>query len=352
MKIRILIAAVLSPFILAPSSLHAQGALTPPGSPAPTMKSLDQIEPRMPISALPYTISAPGSYYLTTNLTGISGQNGITIGANDVALDLRGFVLSGVAGSLDGITAQSPSLQNISVRNGTLRSWGAHGLYSYLGQGWQIERLRVFNNGNSGLFMGLGATVKDCVAEGNGAGWPGIYVYDGSLIIGCVARTNGIGIQGGTGVIIKDCTCEFNSAFGIYADANSSVSGCVCVFNNAGVALNGSGSTLTGCSLSWNTNGGLNAIGGDNFVCDNNVISNTSVGINLNGSGNRVERNNVVGNYSGFAVGSTNNLIIGNSARGNQGNDYTSIGAGNTVGPIVTSTNIATDSNPHANYQF
>ncbi len=48
------------------SSLHAQGPLAPPGAPAPTFKTLQQVEPRTPISALPFTISQPGSYYLTT----------------------------------------------------------------------------------------------------------------------------------------------------------------------------------------------------------------------------------------------------------------------------------------------
>ena len=51
------------------STAFAQGALTPPGAPAPTMKSLAQIEPRTPISSVPFTITQPGSYYLTTNLT-------------------------------------------------------------------------------------------------------------------------------------------------------------------------------------------------------------------------------------------------------------------------------------------
>ncbi len=48
----------------------AQGPLTPPGAPAPTMKTLDQVEVRTPITNLPYTITQPGSYYLIANLTG------------------------------------------------------------------------------------------------------------------------------------------------------------------------------------------------------------------------------------------------------------------------------------------
>jgi hypothetical protein len=49
------------------STCSAQGSLTPPGAPAPAMKTLAQIEPRTPIASAPFTISAPGSYYLTTH---------------------------------------------------------------------------------------------------------------------------------------------------------------------------------------------------------------------------------------------------------------------------------------------
>src|SRR4051794_28495446 len=88
-----------------------QGSLTPPGAPAPTMKTLDQLEPRVPVSATTtpgdatsvFKITQPGSYYLTGNITGASGKHGTFIAAGNVTLDLMGFELVGVAGSLDGI---------------------------------------------------------------------------------------------------------------------------------------------------------------------------------------------------------------------------------------------------------
>src|SRR4051812_45809594 len=92
MKKILLIAAAFCSFFLE-NSAFSQGSLTPPGAPAPTMKSLDQIEARTPISSVPFTISVPGSYYLTTNLTAALNQNGITVSADNVTLDLNGFHL-------------------------------------------------------------------------------------------------------------------------------------------------------------------------------------------------------------------------------------------------------------------
>src|SRR3974390_2750650 len=83
------------------STIFAQGSLTPPGAPAPTMKSLDQIEARTPISSAPITIINPGSYYLTTNLTVATG-NAISIATNDVTLDLSGWTISSTAASATG----------------------------------------------------------------------------------------------------------------------------------------------------------------------------------------------------------------------------------------------------------
>jgi hypothetical protein len=59
------------------------------------MKTLEQIEPRTPIAALPFTISSPGSYYVTGNLAGVANQDGIIINADNVTLDLGGFEIVG-----------------------------------------------------------------------------------------------------------------------------------------------------------------------------------------------------------------------------------------------------------------
>src|ERR1017187_8409666 len=101
------------------STVFAQGSLTPPGAPTPTMKSLDQIEARTPISSVPYTISAPGSYYLTGNLA-VSSGTAITITASQVTLDLNGFTLSSTEATPTGtgILLEVGGNSDITIRNG------------------------------------------------------------------------------------------------------------------------------------------------------------------------------------------------------------------------------------------
>src|SRR5215475_12436191 len=90
-----LFSTLISCFAIAPF-LSAQGPLAPPGAPAPSMKSLDQIDARVatageriPINATTcpgnagsvFIIASSGSYFLTGDVNGSSGQNGVTINA-------------------------------------------------------------------------------------------------------------------------------------------------------------------------------------------------------------------------------------------------------------------------------
>src|ERR1700704_2911468 len=80
-------------------SIFAQGSLTPPGAPAPTMKTLNQIEsrtgidPSVPGFTTPYNITQPGSYYLAGNINISNGTSAIVISTDNVTLDLNGFAL-------------------------------------------------------------------------------------------------------------------------------------------------------------------------------------------------------------------------------------------------------------------
>ncbi len=120
---------------LAAPCAFPQGSLTPPAAPTPTMKTLDQVEPRKPINST-YTpgdannvfkITASGSYYLTGNVTGVSAKNGISVTASNVTIDMCGFTLGGVGGSLDGIHMETGS-SKLTLRNGTIAGWGGDGV--------------------------------------------------------------------------------------------------------------------------------------------------------------------------------------------------------------------------------
>src|SRR5215470_14609518 len=123
-------ATLLAALLLGTAAVAVRGGNLnpPPGPVSPTMKALDIVEPRTPISSLPFTISSPGSYYVTKDLTGTAGNNGITIAASDVHLDLMGFTLRGVSGSLHGIASSGPQIK-ISIVRGKVCGWGGAGIY-------------------------------------------------------------------------------------------------------------------------------------------------------------------------------------------------------------------------------
>jgi|SRR5208283_2541869 len=347
----------LSTLNLQPATAFAQGSLTPPGAPAPTMKTLTQVEPRTPISSAPFTISAPGSYYLTTNLT-VSSGNGITISSGNVTLDLNGFVLQGVSGSGSGILVSS-TYTNIAVRNGTITGWGGGGMDAFdygHPRNLVLERLTVSANGSYGIETEAGSVVRDCCSMSNHV--DGIYCY-GGLVSGCMARDNGNAGININDCTVRDCQVESNYVDGILAN-HSTVRDCQVLGNGYGVYVNYC--TVSGCYVAYSLKSGIYVyiqgcqITGNNCYNNNTSLNTSEAGIYIDDNNNRVEDNHVVGNgYAGIMVGSGfhNNIIVKNTVIGSSVTNY-SIPAGQIVGPLITNTvsGIITNSNPWANFSF
>ncbi len=212
----------------------AQGPLSPTAAPAPQGKTLDQIEPRTPLAGgtAGLTISQPGSYYLTGNITVASG-NGITVNADNVSLDLRGFTISSAAASPTGIGISLPNGRaNVSITNGHVRGARVFSGGAFSGGGF-----------NSGIDYSspVPRSVRVTHVSVSGVGTFGIDLGSdpSSVITGCTVRTAGsLGLR--AGVVADSAALEVG---GIAISAET-VANSVGTLTGAGTAVQSAAPTL------------------------------------------------------------------------------------------------------------
>ena len=342
-SIRFLI-ALAATFILLPSTfVLAQGPLTPPGAPAPTMKTLTQIEPRTPISSLPFTILASGWTDVTGNLTTTPGGDGILIAASNVTLDLGGFELIGnVAGGGSGFGIRvSVPQTNVTIRNGTVRNWPGTGV----GAGapncelMHLEKVRAVDCGSTGIVLGNRGTAIDCVARGNGGN--GFSGSTASRFTRCTASQNtGDGIAGGNDAIVSECVGIVNTAIGIRVSDDGTLRDCVASGNGGPGFFGFVNLTASGCTARSNSAEGfiLNSVGTLSHCTGD---SNGADGIRADQGANLQGCMMLANAGSGISVG-PGSTVVGCTVRSNQGDSGLSVGDGSVVSGCTAADNTGT----------
>jgi parallel beta-helix repeat protein len=211
------------------------GPLDPPGAPGST----DSVKlPGTPINDLPYLITDPGNYYVTRNLNAEAGSDGITIRADDVTLDLRGFTLNNAVGfgtSGNGIRVEAPvpsdPLRHITIRNGVVRDWDLNGVYAPKAIFSRFEDLTVSGNFGDGLIAGSANIIERVIAHHNTHGFLLLQVgpWAGGHLTDSLASHNGADglVLSASQVIVEGNTFNSNGqslpGSGIYVDGHDNI---------------------------------------------------------------------------------------------------------------------------------
>lgn len=311
---------------LATASLAAQGSLTPPGAPAPTQKTLDQIEARTPISSLPFSITAAGSYYLTGNLSVTSG-NGITISADQVTLDLNGFAISSTANPAGGAAITLPSTRrNVAIKNGFIR-------------GTTTFSAGVFTAGgfSDGIFSASATTANVRVQEISvyGVGSDGITFSTTGIPTALIERCS-VTICGGVGILaglVRDCSAD--------TTGSTAVSGEI-VTNSYGETVNTASTLAFGIASSTAENCRGVAVSGSGI---GSVSVSNSRGVS--GAGSGISAASVANCEGTSSTGPAGILASGGTVSFSRGrrDGGSAISCTNAIGCTVTGTGTVTATN-------
>jgi parallel beta-helix repeat protein len=330
------------------------GPLDPPGAPAPTLKTLDQVNPGTPLSEVAgdadaaHVITAPGRYFLDADIESLGpGMHAIQVETDDaVEIDFNGFAIrgdmtetleaidlgSGVAlvhgGVIEnwGATAITETDSSLTLRNMTLRGIGGPALMT-LNRRTLIEHcLFETNSGPIDLDGGgptqLGIMIRACVFSGMPRAISAQQA-DGVQILDCTF--SGIGAAStmtrvvvGADALISRCTFVSGGETAVSATDRLRISDCVMRGLGGATATSGIvaafSASVTGCIVTGYAGAGV-VVGDRSIVRDCIISENDGIGIDAGASaiitGNSLELN-------GGGIDATfGSRVVGNTLRAN-----------------------------------
>ncbi len=148
-------------------------------------------------SKVPFTITASGSYKLTSDLVVTDPTvSAITVLVPNVTIDLNGF---SIMGGFRGINALLEPL--ITVTNGQISGMAQEGVVT--GHSSRIERIRAFGNGRAGISCDDGCEITNCVVNNNSQA--GIEVINFSSLYGrALVASNVVQYNGSVGIFVAN----------------------------------------------------------------------------------------------------------------------------------------------------
>ena len=191
-----------------------------------------------------YTISVPGTYCMTENVTFTFGP-AITINANNVTLDLQGHYIDGgsnpVLSAIQLATGVGSTLHSITIQNGTIQNLSGS-LPRGIGQGGTnsslvnivVRDIDFFNIiGTTGIGYAFNATsqgilIENCTTFNGGAIWALMNAGSSAIIRNIRAEQYDHGFAEilaeapsgrGASVVIEDCIMTTSAPVGVSAFA-------------------------------------------------------------------------------------------------------------------------------------